>query len=118
MSVNSLIMSSTPGLHEEIFSSYLFPKQLDEQVSALHFPALGTVLAVFAVEHQCVCCQVQGPFQAYRSRFTSYQRLYEEVAIGPFWNRCGSHGICSFRYAEVLLQISFACKDTESFPCG
>ena len=31
---------------------YLLPKQLDEQVSALHIPALGTVLAVFAVERQ------------------------------------------------------------------
>ena len=52
MLVNSLIMSSAPGLHEGIFSSYLLPKQLDEQVSALHIPALGTVLAVFAVERQ------------------------------------------------------------------
>ena len=52
MSVNSLIMSSAPALLEGIFSSYLLPKQLDEQVSALHIPALGTVLAVFAVERQ------------------------------------------------------------------
>ena len=39
------------GLKPFQVSSSLLPKQLDEQVSTLHFPALGAVLTVFAEEH-------------------------------------------------------------------
>ena len=33
------------------YSVYLLPKQLDEKVAGLHFPAFGAALTVFAQEH-------------------------------------------------------------------
>ena len=33
------------------YGVYLLPKQLDEKVAELHFPALGAALTVFAREH-------------------------------------------------------------------
>ena len=85
-------------------------------MSTLRFLAIGTVLAVFAVEHQCVCCQVQGPFQAYRTRSTSYQGLNEEVAIlDPLAIGAAITVFFSFRREEVLLQSSFIGKDAGFF---
>ena len=33
------------------YGVYLLPKQLDEKVAELHFPALGAALTVFTQEH-------------------------------------------------------------------
>ena len=33
------------------YGVYLLPKQLDEKVAELHFPAFGAALTVFAQEH-------------------------------------------------------------------
>ena len=85
-------------------------------MSTLRFLAIGTVFAVFAVEHQCVCCQVQGPFQAYRTNSTSYQGLNEEVAIlDTLAIDAAVTVFFSFRREEVLLQSSLIGKDAGFF---
>ena len=43
---------------------YFLPKQLDEQVSALHFRALGSMLNIFAEEGaDCIGVRLEGPLK-------------------------------------------------------
>ena len=43
---------------------YVLPKELDEKVATLHFPALGEVLTVLAREHaDYTGVKVEGPFK-------------------------------------------------------
>ena len=53
--------------------------------------------------------------KANRTRSTSFQRLNEEVATRPFWNRTAVTVFSRSVSAEVLLQVSFACKDIGVF---
>ena len=54
---------------------YLFPKELDEKVAKLHFPALGTELT-FLSQEQSVSTgvKVQGPFELRHGRCGHWKR--------------------------------------------